>query len=88
VRTLSGRAAGPGGVGGEDEARRLVIFDCRSSLAAVGNALKGKGTELASHYAGTVHHFLDIGNIHTMRASIDQLHGLLHAGCVRYSPLR
>ena len=33
----------------------------------------------AEHYPGTSTEFLDIGNIHTMRTSVDRLHGMLHA---------
>jgi myotubularin-related protein 1/2 len=57
----------------------LVVLDCRAYIAAVGNKMKGKGMESIKHYgAGVSLEFCDIGNIHTMRTSVDALQALVH----------
>jgi hypothetical protein len=68
-------------------ADELYIFDARSNLAAGGNKLlvcrmhachmadraQGKGTESPDVYELTKIRFLDIANIHVVRASFDAL---------------
>ncbi len=55
----------------------LTIFDCRSHAAAAANSLKGAGLEDPSRYVGCERVFLDIGNIHAMRHSLDALMKLI-----------
>ncbi|KAI6649290.1 Myotubularin-related protein 2 [Oopsacas minuta] len=53
---------------------KLHIYDARSSMAAGGNKLMGKGTEDVTRYKNCTLDYLDIPNIHTMRESIDKLY--------------
>lgn len=55
----------------------LTIFDCRSHAAAAANSLKGAGLEDPSRYVGCERVFLDIGNIHAMRHSLDAMMDLI-----------
>ena len=66
--------------------RPFLIVDCRSRVAATGNAVMGKGTENELVYADAcsrsggarvVH--LDIANIHAVRGSYLRLHELLRS---------
>ena len=54
----------------------LVIFDARSSLAEMGNKLMGKGAEDTRNYEKTKVLFMEIQNIHAVRASTDALQTL------------
>ena len=56
---------------------KLVIFDCRSHSAAAANSLKGAGLEDPSRYVNCQRVFLDIGNIHAMRHSLEKLVAML-----------
>eukprot|EP01083_Nonionella_stella_P014454 40591_1 len=57
----------------------VIIFDCRSHLAAEANRLKGKGTENVNNYTGNSSiEFLEIGNIHCMRRSYDALINIIN----------
>ena len=56
---------------------QLSIFDCRSQTAAVANSAKGAGAEDISRYTGCTQRFLDIGNIHAMRHSLDSLQKII-----------
>ena len=58
----------------------LVIFDARSSLAEKGNKLMGKGSENPYHYRQTKLIFMEIQNIHALRASADLLQALCEEG--------
>eukprot|EP01091_Cochliopodium_minus_P017371 TRINITY_DN678_c0_g1_i1.p1 TRINITY_DN678_c0_g1~~TRINITY_DN678_c0_g1_i1.p1 ORF type:complete len:652 (-),score=155.56 TRINITY_DN678_c0_g1_i1:85-2040(-) len=55
----------------------LQIIDCRAKIAALGNNLKGAGTENINNYQNCELKFMDIGNIHTMRASLSCLFDLI-----------
>ena len=57
----------------------LTIFDCRGHLAAEANRVKGKGTEDIARYQSCAKEYCNIGNIHTMRESVDGLVGVLLA---------
>ena len=48
---------------------RCFIIDCRGKLASTGNMLKGKGTERTQNYKGSQVLHMQIGNIHSLRAS-------------------
>lgn len=54
----------------------LVIFDARSKLAEMGNQLMGKGAEDTRNYEKTKVLFMEIQNIHAVRASTDALQAL------------
>ena len=54
----------------------MVIFDARSEAAATGNKLMGKGSEVGKNYENTKVLFMEIGNIHAVRASVDALQAL------------
>ena len=58
----------------------LVIFDARSSLAELGNKMMGKGSEIARNYPNTKLLFMEIANIHAVRASADALQALCEDG--------
>eukprot|EP01043_Picozoa_sp_COSAG02_P014843 COSAG02_NODE_619_length_19446_cov_9.557141_11_plen_575_part_00 len=64
------------GTGGRTT-KLLTIFDCRSHSAAAANSLKGAGLEDPARYVGCERVFLDIGNIHAMRHSLDALMNLI-----------
>ena len=51
----------------------LVVVDCRPYLSAAGNMFMGKGTESKVAYPNIQVEYLDIPNIHTMRASVDAM---------------
>jgi len=59
----------------------MQVVDARSNLAAQANAVfKGKGFENLARLGSEFHlKFLDIGNIHTMRGSLDSLGATLAA---------
>jgi hypothetical protein len=59
------------------EIGRLLIADCRSSVAAVGQALTD-ARSTAAPILGEEHMQIDIANHHAMRASIDSLRKLVH----------
>lgn len=54
----------------------MVIFDARSSLATTGNKLMGKGSEAKKNYQNTKVHFMEVQNIHVVRASADALRNI------------
>jgi myotubularin-related protein 1/2 len=56
----------------------LHIVDARSHLAAEANKLRQKGFESTARYRNTRLYFQDIGNIHTMRDSLNQLEDAIH----------
>ena len=56
---------------------RLLIADCRSSVAAVGHALAG-AVSTASPILGAEYVLVDLANHHAMRASIDAVRQLVH----------
>ena len=57
-------------LGRPGEVGRLLIADCRSSVAAVGNAVESSITT-ATPIIGAEHLRIDIANHHAMRASVD-----------------
>ncbi|KAH8045854.1 phosphatidylinositol-3,5-bisphosphate 3-phosphatase [Aureococcus anophagefferens] len=57
----------------------IHIVDCRGRAAALGNRAQGKGTEAVGDYENATLKYCDIGNIHTMRESQQQLVALLGA---------
>jgi hypothetical protein len=52
-------------------------MDCRAAIAATGNSLKGAGVENAKNYVNATLKHCNIGNIHTMRQSLNQLADLV-----------
>ena len=53
---------------------QIYIIDARAEIAAMGNRAMGKGTENVQHYEGAEKlFFCNIGNIHTMRQSLNTL---------------
>jgi hypothetical protein len=56
----------------------LHIVDARSYIAAEANKLRQKGFESTTRYRNTRLYFQDIGNIHTMRDSLNQLEDAIH----------
>ena len=62
----------------------LFIFDARSNLAAGGNMLMGKGTESVEVYEQAKIRFLDIANIHVVRASFDALRVRTRSAVLRH----
>ncbi|GMH95979.1 hypothetical protein TrST_g6072 [Triparma strigata] len=61
-----------GGVGGKAE-RPFVIIDARPKVNAQVNQAAGKGFESSKAYANSELIFMNIGNIHTMRKSVEAL---------------
>lgn len=55
----------------------LYLLDCRAMIAATGNSLQGKGTENAKNYTNASLYYCNIGNIHTMRNSLNALTELI-----------
>ena len=55
----------------------LIFIDCRSKVAAMGNAVMGKGVEDMSNYPHCKLYFRDIGNIHDMRSSLNDLANII-----------
>ena len=51
----------------------MYILDARNILAATGNQVQGKGTEIVGNYAHTELAYLNIDNIHVMRDSASTL---------------
>jgi hypothetical protein len=60
--------------------KRFTILDARGVLAATANRAAGKGTEDINHYPYTELIYCNIGNIHTMRASLFATTDLLLPG--------
>eukprot|EP00943_MAST-04B_sp_MAST-4B-sp1_P009545 g9545.t1 len=52
---------------------KLYIVDARAEIAAMGNRAMGKGTENIQHYEHSEKLYCNIGNIHTMRQSLNLL---------------
>jgi len=67
------RLVSGGGVGKGRGKLPLVIIDARPKLNAQVNQAAGKGFELSRFYANTELLFMNIGNIHTMRKSVDTM---------------
>jgi len=63
-----------------NNADQIIIFDARSQVAAGGNKLMGKGTEAAAAYHNAKIVFMEIANIHAVRASYDALRELISFG--------
>ncbi len=55
----------------------LYIVDARAKLAAYANAAKGKGTEIVGNYGSCRLVFLNVDNIHAVRASHKALFDLM-----------
>ena len=55
---------------------KLYIIDARAEIAAMGNRAMGKGTENLQHYENSEKLYCNIGNIHTMRESLNLLIGM------------
>ncbi len=51
----------------------LYILDARKIIAATGNQVQGKGTEIIGNYAHAELAYCNIENIHTMRDSINNI---------------
>jgi hypothetical protein len=56
--------------------KKLLIVDARAGIAATANRGRGKGTENLQYYENSDRQYCDIGNIHTMRQSVQALHDL------------
>jgi len=54
--------------------RSLTIVDCRSRTNAVANQARSGGTENIQNYKNCSLIFLDIGNIHSMRQALKDIH--------------
>ena len=54
-------------IGNMCESGRVVIYDARGQLAAMGNKLKGGGYENMDNYSNCTLKFADIENIHAVR---------------------
>lgn len=63
----------------------FYIFDARSNTAANGNKIAGKGTENTLRYEHCKLRYMEIENIHTMRASYDALNKLVNSTSVSES---
>lgn len=59
---------------------QLHILDCRGQLAATGNQALGKGVENTANYKHTHLTYCNIGNIHTMRGSLEKLADIVLPG--------
>ena len=57
---------------------RLCIVDCRTYTAAIGNKVKGGGTEYTEYYDCDIE-YLNLPNIHIIRKSFSALTHLLHS---------
>jgi hypothetical protein len=57
----------------QDDTLPYYILDARGYMAATANRAAGKGTEDRSLYPNTALEYQNIGNIHTMRKSINDL---------------
>jgi hypothetical protein len=55
------------------DGRRLIFVDCRSRAAAVANFAKGGGTELPHFYDRSETIFMQLDNIHAVRAAFERL---------------
>jgi hypothetical protein len=58
----------------------FYIMDCRKAIAATVNSAMGKGVEDEKHYDRTKVVFLEIENIHVMRASFQLLEHVISQG--------
>jgi hypothetical protein len=58
----------------------FYIMDCRKTIAATANSALGKGVEDEKNYERTKVVFLDIENIHVMRASLKMVEDALISG--------
>ena len=75
-----------------EEPSTLYILDARKVLAATGNQVQGKGTEIISNYAHAELVYCNIENIHVMRDSVGALgvagvtkdHGELKDGYIQH----
>jgi myotubularin-related protein 1/2 len=65
------------------EHSELLLIDARSEVAAAGNAMAGKGTEDETRYENCKRLFMDIGNIHAMRKSMDALASICQSTSVK-----
>ncbi len=61
---------------------QLFIFDCRPRTSAMANMAAGYGFELSSVYIGCTVKFCDIGNVHTVRTSMQKLEALSQSATV------
>ena len=52
------------------------IVDCRPKVSARANKVKGKGFEHSAYYSSCKMHFMNIPNIHKIRASYEALKGI------------
>jgi len=59
--------------------KRFYILDLRPYAAALGNQLKGKGTESVGRYEGAELKYLNIENIHAVRDAYEKLMQNCHA---------
>jgi hypothetical protein len=64
---MGGGGAGPLGL------QALYLVDCRAEIAAKANSLKGAGVEDSKNYTNATLKYCNIGNIHTMRNSLNAL---------------
>lgn len=55
---------------GTGDEGNYYILDARSSLAAMGNSVLGKGTENPLNYPGMNFFYMNIANIHAARESM------------------
>jgi myotubularin-related protein 1/2 len=56
-----------------DDPSTLYILDARKMIAATGNQVQGKGTEVIGNYSHCELTYCNIENIHTMRDSVNAL---------------
>ena len=52
---------------------RLFLVDARSKVAAQGNRMMGKGTELVKNYDACELVYMNIGNIHALRDAFEDV---------------
>lgn len=55
----------------------MSIVDARSYTAAMANRVKGGGCEFGEYYTNCDIEFMNLPNIHAVRASFNQLRSLL-----------
>jgi hypothetical protein len=68
------KAIAEGGAGGAEPL--LLIVDARSRSAALANRVKGGGYEYAEYYSNSEIQFMNLENIHVVRASFHALRAL------------
>ncbi|GMS88474.1 hypothetical protein PENTCL1PPCAC_10649, partial [Pristionchus entomophagus] len=63
---------------GQENYGRIKIFDCRSYMAAVGNRIKGGGSEREENYSNMKLEYCNLPNIHNVRYTFVALRSLFN----------